>query len=164
MLLCSFSFFYTLSNTLSVCSRPLLPPLIHLFFLFQSSQTFFSFRPHCSHPFLPSISLISSFLLILFFSRSPPLLFLLSLSDAGCYGLWAAMGLFCLSRHLRLLFRSQSRSGGVERVRGHAAVVVCTNVCEWDCVCDCCLWCGCTGYNVLDVPNDYATRLPEPDI
>ncbi|XP_028426006.1 voltage-dependent L-type calcium channel subunit alpha-1C isoform X6 [Perca flavescens] len=26
------------------------------------------------------------------------------------------MGLFCLSRHLRLLFRAQSRSGGVERV------------------------------------------------
>lgn len=28
------------------------------------------------------------------------------------------MGLFCLSRHLWLLFRSQSRSGCVERVRG----------------------------------------------
>lgn len=36
------------------------------------------------------------------------------------------MGLFCLSRHLRLLFRSQSRSGGVERVRG---CHVCTDVC-----------------------------------
>lgn len=41
------------------------------------------------------------------------------------------MGLFCLSRHLRLLFRSQSRSGGVERVRG-CAVVMCVqkSVCE----------------------------------
>lgn len=33
------------------------------------------------------------------------------------------MGLFCLSRHLRLLFRSQSRSGGVERVRGYSVVM-----------------------------------------
>lgn len=38
------------------------------------------------------------------------------------------MGLFCLSRHLRLLFRSQSRSGGVERVRGRAAVVMCVQM------------------------------------
>ncbi len=38
------------------------------------------------------------------------------------------MGLFCLSGHLRLLFRSQSRSGGVERVRGFA-VVMCVHVC-----------------------------------
>ena len=46
------------------------------------------------------------------------------------------MGLFCLSRHLRLLFRSQSRSGGVERVRG-CAVVMCVQMSVSMCVvCD----------------------------
>lgn len=65
------------------------------------------------------------------------------------------MGLFCLSRHLRLLFRSQSRSGGVERVRG-CAVVMCV------CVGVCCVQCGCTVHSVLDVINDHATRLPGP--
>lgn len=55
----------------------------------------------------------------------PPLLsFLLFLtvlpliltSDAGCYGLWASLGLFCQSRHLWILFRSKSGSWGVEWV------------------------------------------------
>lgn len=62
----------------------------------------------------------------------------LTLADAGCYGLWAAVGLFCLSRHLRLLFRSQSRSGGVERVRG-CPVALCLQICVGVCVC---VWVG----------------------
>lgn len=43
------------------------------------------------------------------------------------------MGLFCLSCHLRLFFRSQSRSGSVERVRGYAVVT---------CVCAVGVLCG----------------------
>lgn len=59
--------------------------------------------------------IISSFTLFFLYSLSFP-------SSAGapdewCYGLWASMGVLCQSRDLRLLFRSKSGFGCVERVR-----------------------------------------------
>ncbi len=71
---------------------------------------------------------LHSFLLTVFLSA--PLCFLFSnchllISDAGCHGLWASMGLFCQSGHLWILFRSKSGSGCVERVS-----IMC-----WKCVC-----------------------------
>lgn len=93
----------------------------------------FILLPHCCHPssfHLPYLTSLHPNHTLLAFPPLPfffcPLAF--SLSDAGCYGLRAAMGLFCLSRHIRLLFRSQSRSGGVERVRGYA-VIMCVQYC-----------------------------------
>lgn len=61
------------------------------------------------------------------------------------------MGLFCLSRHLWLLFRSQSRSGGVERVRCDATMS-CVHMCVVHRVPVLC--------HVSDVLNDFVARLP----
>lgn len=119
--------FSSLFNTLSVldfCCPPLKsilhPPSFHLSPTFPPRVCLFVFL--LTH----LCFLLQSPLFLLYFSSS---LSLPPSSDAGCYGLWAAMGLFCLSRHLRLFFRSQPCSGCVERVRA-CAVVMCSYMCE----------------------------------
>lgn len=44
---------------------------------------------------------------------------ILFLTDEWCYGIWIAMGVFCQSRHLWVIFRSKSCTWCIERVSIH---------------------------------------------
>lgn len=44
---------------------------------------------------------------------------ILFLADEWCYGIWIAMGVFCQSRHLWVIFRTKSCSWCIERVSIH---------------------------------------------
>lgn len=72
---------------------------------------------------------------------------ILFLADEWCYGIWIAMGVFCQSRHLWVIFRTKSCSWCIERVSIHlfhhegrvlnsVAMNTQVNLYRWDFSCD----------------------------